>query len=143
MSEKIYTQEDMDNITSKVKEKQQAKYEKTHISLVEYEKLKNQYEELVSQNKINEFKETFKANGGNVDAYNDFIASNKDIMELNGDDLTKRFGELKESKPYFFETKSTPVVNQQPTPNDNEVLKDLFGSEGDDLIPGTIYKKTI
>ena len=133
----------MDNITSKVKEKQQAKYEKTHISLVEYDKLKSQYEELLNKNKINDFKETFKLNGGNVDAYEDFISANKDIMELNGDDLAKRFGELKEKKPYYFNTKSNPTLNQTKTPNDNEVLNDLFGNESNDLIPGTIYRKNV
>lgn len=140
-NEKIYTQEDMDNISKKIKESQKAKYEKTHISLETYQDLEKKYNDLLEKDKVNGFKETFIANGGNADAYNDFISTNKDIMSLSGDKLTNKFKELKEQKPYFFSNQ--PKINSPiNTPNDNEQMNDLFENDNSDLIDGTMYKKS-
>lgn len=137
--EKIYTQEDMDNITSKVKERQAEKYAKTHIELAKYQELEAKYNELINTNKINSFKETFKANGGNMDAYNDFISTNKDILDLEGDKLTQKINELKETKKYFFNS-TTPTPNQTIF-NESKELQDLTKDIGDERVGETIYKK--
>lgn len=137
--EKIYTQEDMDNITSKVKERQAEKYAKTHIELAKYQELETKYNELINTNKINSFKETFKANGGNMDAYNDFISTNKDILDLEGDKLTQKLNELKETKKYFFNS-STPTPNQTIF-NESKELQELTKDIGEERVGETIYKK--
>lgn len=141
MSEKIYTQEDMDNIVSKVKSKQEAKYEKTHISLTEYNKLQEQYNQLLEQNKVNNFKEQYMNHGGNPEAYNDFIASNKEIVSLEGEKLEAEFVKLRESKPFYFNSKQPPHENQVTAPSDNDIVKELYQEDNSHLIEGTIYKK--
>lgn len=132
--EKIYTQEDVDNITTKVKESQKAKYEKTHISLDAYKELEDKYNNLLMKEKNNDIKSSFLNNGGNEKAFDDFISLNKEIYETK--DVNKFIEELKTSKPYFFNSKP-----QQTELNDTEIVKSMLGNNIDDLIPGTIYKK--
>ena len=135
---KVYYQEDVDNITAKVKERQAEKYAKTHIELAKYQELENKYNELINQNKINEFKETFKTNGGNLEAYDDFISTNKDILDLEGDKLTQRFNELRETKKYYFNS-TNPTPNSQSI-NDTQEMGELLKEKSDNVVEGTIYK---
>lgn len=138
--EKIYTQEDMDNITSKVKETMKSKYEKTHIDLETFKNLENKYNELLSQNKIANFKEVFIKNGGNPNAYQDFISANKSILDIDNEkELNKEFENLKQSKAFYFEDKNITSISPR-LPQDDEIVKDLLGENNDDLVNGTIYK---
>ena len=134
-----YTQEDMDNITSKVKEAQLAKIEKNYISLEEYNKVQKELNDLKASNNKQAFKETFKANGGNLDAFDDFVSNNQDILGLEQDKQVSRLNELKETKKFYFND-TTPSGISKPLPNDEDVFKALNNKGNDDLYPGTIYK---
>ena len=139
--EKIYTQEDMDNITSKVKESQRAKYEKTHIAIEAFQELENKYNSLVMENKRNQAKDIFKANNGKLEAWEDFIASNEKVLNFeNNETLDNSIKSLVESKSFYFNTQQPNINNSQNT-NDNDVLTDLLQTGNEDLIDGTIYKK--
>lgn len=140
MSELKYTQEDMDNISNKIKESQKAKYEKTHIAIDEYKKLEDNYNDLSFKVKKQEFKEKFKKFGGNTDTYEDFILLNKDLVNLEDKDLEVKFNELKENKKHFFNQATQPSGLVTP-PSDNSVMSDLLsGKQNGELITGTIYK---
>ena len=138
--EKIYTQEDMDNITSKVKEAQKAKYEKTHVSLEAFQELEAKYNSLIQDNKKTQVKDIFKANNGKLEAWDDFITSNEKVLNYeNVNDLEKSIKELAEQKSFYFNNQQPNINNQQL--DNNEVLTDLLKGEADDLIAGTIYRK--
>ena len=136
--EKIYTQKDMDNITLKVKESAMAKIEKNYVPIDTFKELQTKYQDLELNYKKLNFKDTFIANGGEPSAFNDFVNSNMEILDLEEKKQVEKFKELKESKPFYFNKPALP--QQAQTPNDKEQMKDMFDLNSD-LIEGTMYKK--
>ena len=136
--EKIYTQKDMDNITLKVKESAMAKIEKNYVPIDTFKELQTKYQDLELNYKKLNFKDTFIANGGEPSAFNDFVNSNMEILDLEENKQVEKFKELKESKPFYFN--KTTLPQQAQTPNDKEQMKDMFDLNSD-LIEGTMYKK--
>ena len=136
--EKIYTQKDMDNITLKVKESAMAKIEKNYVPIDTFKELQTKYQDLELNYKKLNFKDTFIANGGEPSAFNDFVNSNMEILDLEENKQVEKFKELKESKPFYFN--KTTLPQQAQAPNDKEQMKDMFDLNSD-LIEGTMYKK--
>lgn len=136
--EKIYTQKDMDNITLKVKESAMAKIEKNYVPIDTFKELQTKYQDLELNYKKLNFKDTFIANGGEPSAFNDFVNSNMEILDLEENKQVEKFKELKGSKPFYFN--KTTLPQQAQTPNDKEQMKDMFDLNSD-LIEGTMYKK--
>lgn len=132
--EKIYTQEDMDNITSKVKESTIAKYEKTHITIDAYKELESKYNDLVMRDKTNEIKQVFIANNGNEKAFNDFMNSHKELLSLDNKQLANTIGEISKEKQWYFN--NVPQVK-----NEFEITKSMFKSNNDDIIDGTLTSR--
>lgn len=132
--EKIYTQEDMDNITSKVKESTIAKYEKTHIGIDTYKELESKYNDLLMKDKTNEVKQVFIANNGNEKAFNDFINSHKELLNLDSKQLTNSISEISKEKQWYFN--NVPQIK-----NELEITKSMFKSNNDDIIDGTILSR--
>lgn len=121
INKKIYFQDDVDNITNKVREVERKDFEK------KFNELQNETHKIKLETK-------FIENGGLKSAFNDFYNSTKDF------DFEKEnsFESLKQEKPYFFKN-SSPY----DTPNfdiDSERDKIELNNEYD-LVPGTIYRK--
>lgn len=125
-----YTQEDVDNIVEKAKSNLSAKFEKTHISREEFNELQNKYNDLLNQDKTSFIQNKFLESNGNSNAFNDFLAANNDLLALSKEDIEKKFDEVKNAKPYFF---------NQNQPVDN-ITKNML-NKSDDLVEGTIYSK--
>lgn len=129
MEDLKYTQEDVDNIVEKAKTNLSAKFEKTHISREEYNSLQAKYNDLLNQDKTNFIQNKFNQSGGNSNAFDDFMAANKQLLDLSKEDIEKEFDNVVNSKPYYF--------NQQK--QTDTITKNMF-NENSDLIAGTIYK---
>ncbi|WP_300351206.1 hypothetical protein [Clostridium sp.] len=83
-----YTQEDLDNIVSKVK----AKYDEKYISRDTYDLLQSDYNKL-------KVKETFITNGGDKSKFDDFYKLEQDnLTNLTEKGTEKYFNEVKQSK---------------------------------------------
>lgn len=132
--EKIYTQEDMDNITSKVKESTIAKYEKTHISIDAYKELESKYNDLLVRDKTNEIKQVFIANNGNEKAFSDFLNSHKELLNVDAKQLSNSISEISKEKQWYFN--NVPQVK-----NEFEITQSMFKENNDDIISGTIVSK--
>lgn len=132
--EKIYTQEDMDNITSKVKESTIAKYEKTHISVDTYKELESKYNDLLMKEKANEVKQVFIANNGNEKAFSDFLNSHKELLNVDAKQLSNSISEISKEKQWYFN--NVPQVK-----NEFEITKSMLKSNNDDIIDGTITSR--
>lgn len=113
--EKIYTQEDVDNITNKVR----SKYEEKYVSKEEFSSLQKQLQEKELLMKQSEIKSEFLKNGGIESAFNDFLESNKSL--LSSDNLSEELSKVKENKQYFFEI-------QEDIPNEKEIMKELLNN---------------
>lgn len=133
-NEKIYTQEDMDNITSKVKESTIAKYEKTHISVDAYKELESKYNDLLMRDKTNEIKQVFIANNGNEKAFNDFLNSHKELLNLDAKQLSNSISEISKEKQWYFN--NVPQIK-----NEFEITKSMLKSNNDDIIDGTLTSR--
>lgn len=146
---KTYTQEEVNEIVEQVKARQQEKFSKkienSYVELDKYNELQAKLSDLELSNKSNSFKDTFISNGGNSNAYNDFISINKDILNLSQEEQIKKLNEIREQKPYFFDNKQEePISNHKPINNGNgvEIVKEMLNqSNKQERIPGTIYKK--
>lgn len=132
--EKIYTQEDMDNITSKVKESAIAKFEKTHISIDTYKELESKYNELVVRDKTNEIKQVFIENNGNEKAFSDFLNSHKELLNVDNKQLSNSINEISKEKNWYFN--NVPQIKEEI-----EITKSFFKDNNDDIIGGTIISK--
>lgn len=132
--EKIYTQEDMDNITSKVKESTIAKYEKTHISIDAYKELESKYNDLLVRDKTNEIKQVFIANNGNEKAFSDFLNSHRELLNVDAKQLSNSISEISKEKQWYFN--NVPQVK-----NEFEITQSMFKENNDDIISGTILSK--
>lgn len=113
--EKIYTQEDVNNITNKVR----AKYEEKYVSKEDFNNLQKQLQEKEMSIKASEIKSEFLKNGGIENAFNDFLESNKSLY--SADNVSEELNKIKEKKHYFF-TKENII------PNETQIMKDLFKS---------------
>lgn len=133
-NEKIYTQEDMDNITSKVKESTIAKYEKTHISVDAYKELESKYNDLLMRDKTNEIKQVFIANNGNEKAFNDFLNSHKELLNVDAKQLSNSISEISKEKQWYFN--NVPQIK-----NEFEITKSMLKSNNDDIIDGTLTSR--
>lgn len=141
--EKLYTQAEVDEITDKVRQNQQSKIDKNYIIKSEYMDLEAKYNDLVKTHKSSSIKEAFVKSGGIENSFDDMLAVNPDLLNLNGDKLTESISKLKEQKPYFFANEqSNTIENNYQTPfNDKQLMKELLGKESKDRrIEGTIYK---
>lgn len=132
--EKIYTQEDMDNITSKVKESTIAKYEKTHISIDAYKELESKYNDLLVRDKTNEIKQVFIANNGNEKAFSDFLNSHRELLNVDAKQLSNSISEISKEKQWYFN--NVPQVK-----NEFEITQSMFKGDNNDIISGTIVSK--
>lgn len=131
--EKIYTQEDMDNITSKVKESTLAKIEKTHISMDAYKELETKYNNLLTSQKTNEIRQTFLSHNGNEKAFDDFMNSHKNLLEMDSKEISNSMSKIAQEKAFYFN-------NTLNVPNEDEITKDMFKQVFDtsDIIEGTL-----
>lgn len=133
-----YEQVDLDNIVAKAKKAQSDRYEKTHIEVTKYKELENKVNEMSFVSKKESFKETFKANGGDLESYEDFIALNKDLLTMEPDQSVKALQEIKTQKKHFFVKDSSPSVSVMP--NDQAVVEELLNGNNNEFVEGTIYR---
>lgn len=116
--EKIYTQEDLDNITNKVR----SKYEEKYVSKEEYNKLQSALQEKENLLRGSAIKEEFIKNGGIENAFNDFLESNKSLLQ--SENLSEELQKIKDSKQYFFKQE----VEDYKVPNEEKVMKDILSN---------------
>lgn len=129
---KFYTQEDMDNITSKVRESTIAKYEKTHISIDAYKELENKYNDLIMRDKVNDVKREFLNQNGNEKAFNDFLNSHKELLDVEPKELSNSINKISQEKRYFF---NYDVPNLE---NEDDITESMFKGDNNDIIDGTL-----
>lgn len=145
MSEKVYTQEDLDNIVSKSKENLENKYSKTHIPMGEYEALKNENLQFKASAKKNEFKEVFIKNNGNPSAFDDFYGVEKDNISKIADGGTDNyFKEISAKKSFYFNNGNQVQQGQsQLSETEDALIKAALGNgtTNNELFGDTIYSK--
>lgn len=80
-----YTQQDMDNITEKVREKTYQNALKNMVDRKEYEQLLEKYNTLETEKRQGEIKQAFISKGGDERYFNDFykLNSNMDIKDFD------------------------------------------------------------
>lgn len=144
-TEKVYTQEEVDAITEKVKQNQQTKIERNYVSREDYSKLETQYNDLVKATKSQGIKGAFMNLGGLESSFDDMLALNPNLLKVeDNDQLESELSKIKENKPYFFN--NVYLSDQQfnnSTIKDGEIILGLTtNSENSDRIEGMIYKKT-
>lgn len=100
MSEKIYSQDDFDNIVSKAKENIENKLKKNYVEKSEYERLSNEYHTLRNNVRSKEIKEYYISNGGREAYFNDFMELNKDLFEVQ--DLKESFKDKTKKHSWAF-----------------------------------------
>lgn len=127
--EKVYFQQDMDNIVAKAKASEKERVEKNFISKTDYEVLNSEYNNLKKEVKQNEILNNFKALGGNEKNFKDFMKIHNDLFETESKDIQA-----------VMKTKLTEsawaLINETPT------LKDFGVSNSEnteDSSYGTIY----
>lgn len=137
-----YTQAQVDDMMVKARENINSKYEKTHIAISEYEKINQELNDLKAHNSKVAFRETFKANGGNIDAFDDFISNNKEILTLEQDKQVEMLNNLKETKKFYFNNQNVPYDISKTIPNENDIFKQIINDSDKDgqRFEGTIYK---
>lgn len=97
-----YTQQDMDNITEKVREKTYQNALKSMVDKKEYEELLEKYNVLANEKKQNDFKAEYLKKGGNENYFNDFFKLNPDI-EIKDIEKTMR------NSPWVFNQQTYKV----------------------------------
>lgn len=132
----IYTQEDMDNITNKVRAKEQEKISKNFIEKSTFDELNNKFNSLLHEQKQEKFKNTFIQNGGKEEAYSDFIKNHSELLDMDKDNLKNVFDNLKTEKKFYFNDTETIF-----SIDDKKVLEDFTGDDSEELYPDSIYKK--
>lgn len=128
--DKIYFQNDVDNITSKVKETMTKNFEKSHISKSDYDLLQSDYSNLVKEVKGNAIKSAFTKMGGNEKYYDDFLKINDDLYKIEDNNLDNVLKD-KLSKSTWALSKDTPSLEDFGFSN----------QEPEDDYDGTIYGK--
>lgn len=143
--DKIYTQEDLDNIVAKAKENMRVKFERDFIPKTEYDALTNKHNELLSSGKKQQIKNEFLKRNGNDDAFEDFYNVSKEHLNNTDEkDLDKTFESLSTEKKWAFnqEDKSAQQFNANQSFTD-PIINEMNGGTGvknDELYEGTIYK---
>lgn len=122
MSEKIYSQDDFDNIVSKAKENIENKLRKNYVEKAEYEKLVNEYTTLRNNIRVKEIKDTYSANGGREAYFNDFMELNKDLFQV--EDLSSAFKEKVLKHSWAFMNENKPQQEETQKEEDKDV--DLY-----------------
>lgn len=113
MSEKIYSQEDFDNIVSKAKENIENKLRKNYVEKSEYEKLSNEYATLRNNVRSKEIKETYLSNGGREAYFEDFMALNKDLFEAQDLKATFKDKTMKHSWAFMKDNVEKESTNEE------------------------------
>ena len=121
INKKVYFQDDVDNITDKVKATLNKDFEK-------------KINELTNETNKIKLETQFIENGGRKEAFDDFYASTKNY-DFNDE---KSFEKLKESKSYFFKH-NTPYGS--PNIDIDREREQIKLEDNSDLWEGTIYKK--
>lgn len=140
-TEKVYTQEEVDAITEKVKQNHQSKLERNYVSKEDYGELETKYNDLVKANKSQGIKGAFMNLGGLETSFDDMLALNPNLLNIeDNDQLVSELSKLKENKPYFFS--NVYHSNENSMINDGEIILNLTkDNNSSDRIEGTIYKK--
>lgn len=107
-----YTQQDMDNITEKVREKTYQNALKTMIDKREYETLLEKYNELANEKKQSEFKAEYIKKGGNENYFNDFYKLNPNI-EIKDIEKTMRNSPWVYNQPNY-KVNDSPLGESKP-----------------------------
>lgn len=133
--EKIYSQEDMDNITSKVRESTKAKLEKDFVSKDTYNELEQKYNDLEVKLTKNQVEKDFLALGGVESNFNDYWDLEKDNFTKDKDFKEIIKNSMESRKWAFGSVETTPI------PKDKQIIEEMLKKDNSDLVSGTIYKK--
>lgn len=143
-TEKVYTQEEVDNIIKKAKENQQSQFERKYISKEEYGLLENKYNDLVKTIKSDSIKVAFKNLGGLESSFDDMLALNPNLLNLeDNQQLNSELSKIKEHKPYFFDNVYSQFQNQvsnmnQTIFNDKDVMLEMIDKQPNQPFSNTI-----
>lgn len=131
--QKIYFQDDVDNIVNKSKETLTDKYNKNFVSKTEYDLLQSEHNNLIKENKLKAIKDEFVKNGGNENYFKDYMDINKHLMELNDETLAKQVAESTNKQVWAFNQKQNVPYGYQDKSNNSNT--------GDEFDGETIYGK--
>lgn len=107
---KIYFQDDVDNIVSRSKETLTEKYNKNYVSKSEYDLIQSEYNNLVKDVKTRAIKDEFLKNGGNEKYFDDYLKLNNQLMDLGEKELTKQIQETTQKNSWAFNDMSAPKI---------------------------------
>lgn len=129
--EKIYFQQDVDNIVEKSKARFEEKRDRDYISKSDYDFLQSEHNNLIKEVKINSIKQSYLANGGNEKYFNDFMKVNEDLLAIDKN-INETIIERAKNNDWAF-NKNTPT--KAPYGYEDKLQKDPF----DDFDGETIY----
>lgn len=108
-SRKVYFQEDMDNITAKVKSTVENQYSKNYIPKSEYDLLSAENLKMKTDLKQNTIRDLYIKNGGNEKYFNDFLKVNQGLLDQEGKTLENSILETKKNNSWAY-GKETPTL---------------------------------
>lgn len=106
--EKVYFQDDVDNIVSKSKERLEQKRERDYVSKADYDSLLSEHNNLTKEVKSNEIKQHFLANGGNEKYFNDFMKVNQNLFDIESSKISETIKLKSNENEWAFNNKATP-----------------------------------
>lgn len=133
---KIYFQDDVDNIVSKSKETLTEKYNKNFVSKADFDLIQSEYNNLVRDVKTKAIKDEFIKNGGNEKYFDDYIKLNSQLMDLGEQELSKQVQETTSKNSWAFNNIGSSKPKVPFGYQDTDLKKD-----GDTFDGETIYGK--
>lgn len=131
---KIYTQSDMNNITSKIESKKNEYFENLTKANEELAKVKSEFETFKNQTLEANTKTLFENNGGNLEAWEVFKKANNDLMYLPKEQAIEKLNILRKEQSYFF-NQEQPKIQLLNVQEEQKVMKEVLKeNEGNDEI---------
>lgn len=118
MSEKIYDQEDFNNILAKKTAKLQEKFDSLvaneYVSKSDFAKLQNENRDLRNQIILPKIKSACKSAGLKQECESDFLQLNKSLLECKEEDLQYNIEKCRKERPYMFDNSFSAETGNQP-----------------------------
>lgn len=131
---KVYFQNQVDDITNKVRETALKNYSENYVSKEDFTNLETNYRNLQLEVKTNKIKEVFVKNGGIDNYFNDFIKLNGDLLEKEDNkQLEKTLIERNKTNPWAFKQEQVNlsdygIKEDYKAQNDN-LMSDYYNYE--------------
>lgn len=117
--DKIYSQEDLNNIlakkVAKLEEKFNSQVANDYISKSEFAKLQSENSSLRKEIILPKIKLACKSAGLKPECENDFLQLNKALFDCKEEDLQYQIEKCRKDRPYMFDNSFSAETGNQPT----------------------------